>query len=263
MPPAKTPFPSRFGVNDLMKPAYVLLAATAIFASAACNAEKGTTNTSEPIESVAAPNGGDWTKTVVRTPEGGFLMGNPNADVKLVEFGSMTCPHCAEFEEKGGEALVNNYVKSGRVSFEFRNFVRDPFDLTASLIARCGGPELFFPLTRQLFLDQRNWTAKLQEVPPAKLEALQTMGPETKFLEIAKLAGLQPWGAQRGVPSAKSNACLTNRQEIDLLVQMNGDATTQFPAFSGTPSFAINGKLLEQTSNWEKLEPQLRAALGS
>jgi protein-disulfide isomerase len=53
-------------------------------------------------------------------------LGNPNAKVKLVEFGSLTCPHCAEFEHQGGKALVDNYVKKGLVSWEFRNFVRDP-----------------------------------------------------------------------------------------------------------------------------------------
>jgi protein-disulfide isomerase len=247
-----------------MKPAYALLAATAIFASAACNAEKGTatTNASGPIESVAAPNNGDWTKMVVRTPEGGYLMGNPKADVKLIEFGSMTCPHCAEFEEKGGEPLISNYVKSGRVSYEFRNFVRDPFDLTAALIARCAGPDRFFPLTRALYTNQREWTGKLQEVPKEQFAALQNLGPEKQFAEIAKMADLVSWAAQRGVPSAKSNVCLTDQNEINLLVQMNGDATSQYPEFTGTPSFVINGKLLEQTATWDKLEPQLRDALG-
>ena len=72
-------------------------------------------------------------------------MGNPNAEVKLVEFGSMTCPHCAEFDEQGGKPLIDNYVKNGQVSFEFRNFVRDPFDMTASLIARCGGAKQLLP----------------------------------------------------------------------------------------------------------------------
>ena len=245
-----------------MKSAYVLLAAAAIFASAACNAEnKSGSSPSASIEAIKAPNG-DWTKLVSRTPEGGYLMGNPNADVKLVEFGSMTCPHCAEFAEQADQKLVNDYVKTGRVSFEFRNFVRDPYDLAASLIARCGDTERFFPLTHALFADQRNWTAKLQEVPQEQIQALQTLGPERQFLEIAKLSGLQQWGAQRGVPSGKSNACLANTQEINQLVQMNGDITAQYPEFSGTPSFAINGKLLEQTSTWEKLEPQLRDALG-
>jgi len=256
-------------VNDLMKPAYLMLAAATILATAACNSEKGTNSSSSgapvstaPIKPVAAPNGGDWTKMVVRTPEGGYLMGNPNADVKLIEFGSMTCPHCAEFEEQHGEQLIGTYVKSGRVSYEFRNFVRDPFDLAASLIARCGGPERFFPLTRQLFVDQRNWTAKLQDIPQDQIEALQNLGPETKFIQIAKLADLQTWGAQRGVPSSASSTCLADRKEIDLLVQMNGDATTKYPEFKGTPTFIVNDKMVDG-STWEILEPELRKALGS
>ena len=96
-----------------MKPVYVLLATAAIFASAACNAENKTSgNSSAPIEAIKAPNG-DWTKMVSATPEGGFLMGNPNADVKLVELGSMTCPHCAEFSEQADQKLINEYVKIG------------------------------------------------------------------------------------------------------------------------------------------------------
>jgi len=250
-------------VNDLMKPAYVLLATAAIFASAACNAENNSSgNSSAPIEAVKAPNG-DWTKMVSTTPEGGFVMGNPNADVKLVELGSMTCPHCAEFSETADEKLINEYVKSGRVSFEFRNFVRDGLDMTASLIARCGGTERFFPLTKALFAEQRSWGAKLQEVPQEQLQALQTMGPERQFVEFAKLSGLQQWAAQRGVPSGKSSACLANQDEINKLVQINGDVAAQYPEFTGTPSFVINGKLLEQTSTWDKLEPQLRDAIGS
>ena len=247
-----------------MKPAYVLLATAAIFASAACNAENKTnaSKPSAPIEAIKAPNG-DWTKMVTATPEGGFLMGNPNADVKLVELGSMTCPHCAEFSEKADKVLIDEFVKSGRLSFEFRNFVRDGLDMTASLIARCGGTERFFPLTHALFADQRGWTGHLQDVPPEQLQALQTMGPERQFVEFAKISGLQQWAAQRGVPSGKSSTCLANQDEINKLVQINGDVAAQYPEFSGTPSFVLNGELLKQTSTWEALEPKLREALGS
>ncbi|MCH8616395.1 DsbA family protein [Sphingomonas sp. SM33] len=248
-----------------MKPAYVLLAAVAVLSSGACDAKKGdeaNTTAAAPIKAVAPPKGGDWTKMVSRTEAGGYVMGNPEADVKLIEFGSMTCPHCAEFDEKGGEALINKYVKTGRVSYEFRNFVRDPYDLTAALIARCAGPERFFPLTHELYADQKNWIAKLQAIPAEQTQSLQTMGPEQQFTKIAEWAGLQQWGAQHGVPSSKSAQCLTNQAEINQLVQMNGDATTQFPEFAGTPTFVINGKMLEQTATWDKLEPQLRDALG-
>ncbi len=247
-----------------MKPAYVLLATAAIFASAACNAEQGTSsNSNAPIEAVAAPNGGDWTKTVTATPEGGFLMGNPNADVKLVEYGSMTCPHCAVFAEAGAPALVDKYVKTGRVSFEFRNFVRDPLDITLSLIARCGGPERFFPLTDALFKDQRGFFERVQATPPDQQAALQQASGAEAIQAYARFAGLQQWAAQRGLPSARQQQCLSNQAEMDRLVQMNTDVATQFPNFSGTPSFLINGKLLEETASWDKLEPQIRDALGS
>src|SRR3546814_9181159 len=58
----------------------------------------------------------DWTKTVARTPEGGFRVGNPDAPVKLVEYGSLTCDHCAHFAEEATPKLLGQYVRSGRVS---------------------------------------------------------------------------------------------------------------------------------------------------
>ena len=249
-----------------MKPFYVLAAAAAIVASAACNAEKGTDGAaaaSGPSQAVAPPKDGDWTKIVSQTADGGFVMGNPNAAVKLVEFGSMTCSHCADFEEAAGEPLLANYVKGGKVSFEFRNFVRDPFDLTAALVARCGGTASFFPLTRALFADQSNWFGRIQGVTPEQNQAMQGMAPAQQFGEIAKIAGFQQFAAMRGVPSAKTSACLADESEINRLVQMNSDATNQYPNFTGTPAFVINGKMLDKTANWQTLEPQLKAALGS
>ena len=247
-----------------MKPTYLLAAVAAVFATA-CNADKGgEANSNAPLnlEPVAAPQGGDWSQVVSKTPQGGFLMGNPNASVKLVEYGSMTCPHCAEFDEAGLQPLIDKYVKTGNVSFEFRNYVRDPYDLAAALVARCNGEKSFFPLTRALFADQENWVAKLQAVPPPQQQALTGLGPDRQFLEIAKLAGFQQWAAMRGVPTAKSTQCLTNEADINQLVQMNSDTTTEYPEFAGTPAFTINGKLLDRTASWDTLEPQLRDALG-
>ena len=248
-----------------MKRTTLILTATAILASAACNAEKGSSSTSAStaeVKPVAPPASGDWSEVVSATPAGGFLMGNPTAAVKLVEYGSMTCPHCAEFDEKGLQPLIDKYVKSGQVSFEFRNYVRDPYDLAGSLVIRCNGPKSFFPLMRAMFKDQKEWIGKLQTVPLEQQQALGNLGPDKQFLEIAKLAGFQQWAAMRGVPTAKSGACLTDEAEVNRLVQMNGDATTQFPNFQGTPTFIINGELLEKTANWESLEPKLKSAIG-
>jgi protein-disulfide isomerase len=249
-----------------MKPSYFLLAAAAMLASGACNAEQGRDASSGNVateESVQPPANGDWSTVVAQTAQGGFRMGNPDAKVKLVEYGSMTCPHCAEFDEAGVQPLIDKYVKNGQVSFEFRNYVRDPFDIAASLIARCNGSKSFFPLTTALFEDQSEWVGKLQALPQSQLESLTNLGPDRQFVEIAKASGLQQWAAMRGVPEAKSSQCLTDQNAVNQLVQMNSDATTEYPQLPGTPSFAINGRLLENTVTWAQLEPKIREALGS
>jgi protein-disulfide isomerase len=247
-----------------MKISYLILGSAALMATA-CNAEKGASNTAAPevtAAPVAAPNNGDWSTVVTKTPEGGFLMGNPNAKVKLVEFGSMTCPHCAEFEEKGAKSLVDNYVKKGLVSWEFRNFVRDPFDVAASLIARCGGEASFFGMTRGLYAEQRDWVGKIQAADPAKMQSLQTMPPAQQFSTIADVAGLKQFAAMRGVPRAKADQCLADEAAVNQLVQMNSDAGSTYN-IPGTPSFLINNTLADQTATWDALEPKIKEALAS
>lgn len=249
-----------------MKPSLILLATAAILAAGACKADNAggsSAANSTTAEAVQPPADGDWSQIVTQTSSGAFRMGNPNAEVKLIEFASMTCPHCATFDEQGVQPLVDKYVKSGQVSFEFRNYVRDPFDIAASLIARCNGAKSFFPLTRAMFEAQQDWITRLQAAPQAQLEALQNLGPQRQFLEIAKVAELQQWAAMRGVPTAKSTQCLTDQSAVDQLVQMNSDATTEFPQLPGTPAFAINGELLENTTNWATLEPKIREAVGN
>jgi protein-disulfide isomerase len=247
-----------------MKISILFLASAALLATA-CNAEKSAANSSGPevtAKAVPAPNNGDWSTIVTKTPEGGFLMGNPNARVKLVEFGSLTCPHCAEFEERGGQKLVDDYVKKGLVSWEFRNFVRDPFDMAATLLSRCGGEASFFGLTRNLFKDQRDWVGKIQATDPAKVQSLQAMPPAQQFSTIADLGGLKQYASMRGVPRAKGEQCLANEAEINKLVQMNTDAVSTYN-IPGTPTFLINGEVVEQTATWELLEPKIKEALAS
>lgn len=243
---------------------HFLVAAAALLATAACNGDKAGESTAPAakVEAVAPPEGGDWTQIVTQTPAGGFQMGNPNAAVKLVEFASMTCPHCAEFAETGVGPLVDKYVKSGRVSFEVRNFVRDPLDITMSLIARCGGTNRFFPLTDAMFKSQRDFFQKVQGASPEQQQSLAQLPPAQQFAGYAQLAGLQQWAAMRGVPSARQQQCLSNQAEIDRLVQMASDATSEYPEFPGTPTFIINGKMAENAGTWAQLEPKLREALG-
>jgi protein-disulfide isomerase len=246
------------------------LAGAALVALGACDdkattngsATKGSANSGAAAAPVAPPVNGDWSSVVTQTPEGGFAMGNPNAKVKLVEYGSLTCPACAAFEEQGAKPLVDNYVKKGLVSFEFRNYVRDPFDITAALIARCGGTTSFFGLTRALFANQKEWMGKAQTADPAQLQALQNQPPQAQFKAIADITGLPAFAAMRGVPKAKSEACLADPAAASQLVQMNSDAVSNFNV-QGTPTFLINGTTAEGGADWKVLEPQIKEALGS
>ena len=246
-----------------MKPHAFLACAAAIVALAGCKKnDQGNVTSSEPVklEQVAPPPGGDWAQ-VVNATSAGFMMGNPNAKVKLVEIGALTCPHCREFDEKGVPALVDKYVKSGQVSWEFRPYLLHGLDLPAVLIATCNGSKSFFPLMKALYDDQEKWIGNVQAAPEAQQEQVQNLPINQQFIALAKLAGLQDWAAARGVAQAKSNQCLSNEKEINRLVQVSGDVTNQFPSFEGTPSFVINGTMLEKTATWDKLQPQLDAAL--
>ena len=247
-----------------MKPSVFLAGAVAVVAIAGCNSKAGDAKTNDaPVkwEQVAPPKGGDWTMVVNPTPAGGFMMGNPNAKVKLVEYGALTCPHCRAFDETGVPILVDKYVKSGQVSWEFRPYLLHGLDLPAVLIAECNGAKSFFPLMRAMYKDQPDWIGKVEAVPQAQQEQVQNLPPKQQFLVLAKMAGLQDWAAARGVPQAKSTQCLINENEVNQLVQLTSDVTNQYPDFPGTPTFIINGKMLEKTASWDALEPQLKAAL--
>jgi hypothetical protein len=88
------------------------------------------------------------------------------------------------------------------------------------------------------------------------------MPPAQQFSTIADLGGLKQYASMRGVPRAKGEQCLGNEQEINKLVQMNSDAVTTY-SIPGTPTFLINGEVVDKTATWELLEPKLKEALNS
>jgi protein-disulfide isomerase len=248
----------------LKKPAFYLACAMGVVALAGCNKKNGEASDNTPVklEQIKPPAGGDWTQVVNPSQAGGFVMGNPNAKVKLIEYGSMTCPHCKAFDDEGVPTLVDKYVKSGQVSWEFRNYVRDAFDVAASLTVRCNGAQGFFPLMRAMYNDQANWEKNIQAAPQEQLNSMQNLPPSQQFGALAKVAHFQEWATARGISQAKIDQCLADENSINQLVQMASDATTQFPAFQGTPTFIINGTMVPDTATWDKLEPALKKALG-
>ncbi len=239
----------------------LFVSAFALLAVTACNKTPGGATGNGPVAQVAPPAGTSWTETVSATPVGGFVMGNPNAPVKLVEYGSLTCSHCAEFSEKGFPKLVEGYVSKGQVSYEFRNYVRDPYDVVAALTVRCGGPGPFFLMSEQLYADQPNWFKKLQGITPAEQEAISKLSPGGQFETLGAKAGFDTFALQRGIPADKLKACYNDETTVKKLEEIRNKANSELN-LEGTPTFTINDAKVDNAASWDALEPALRKALG-
>jgi protein-disulfide isomerase len=198
----------------------------------------------------------DWTATVTRSANGSYVIGNPNAKVKLIEYVSYTCPHCAHFIAESAPGLRGQLVRSGSTSVELHNAVRDRLDLTAALLARCAGPRGFFGATDAIFAKQADWVergSRFESVNAARIEAY----PQAAQLRaLADGSGLSELMRGRGMTDAGIEACLANTAELAVVVK-NTDAA--WAKIHGTPAFEINGKTID-TTEWAVLEKSLRAA---
>jgi protein-disulfide isomerase len=210
-----------------------------------------------PARRAAGPAARDWSRIVVATPEGGFRMGNPAARVKLVEYGSLTCPHCAAFSQTGTPALVASYVRSGKVSYEFRNFVLNGIDVSASLLARCAPPARFFQLVETLYATQPDWVGRIADLPEGQKDALRALPEGQRLSRMADIGGLTEVAARYGVPAARGRQCLADKAGFDRLGRMYEAA--QAKGVSGTPTFFVNGVRVDGIG-WADVEPALRRA---
>lgn len=205
-----------------------------------------------PAQAPAAQQ--DWSRTIVATAEGGFRIGNPDAPVKLVEYASLTCPHCAEFATQSRTSLIANHVRSGRVSFEFRNYILNGFDVTASLLARCAGPAGFFTLTERMLETQAGWYGRIQGISDSEKQRIMALPQDQAFVAVAEAGGLIELAAQAGVAPEQGRTCLGDAAAVGQLEQMA--AAAEALGVQGTPTFFLNGARLE-VNTWPEIEPLL------
>ncbi|WP_343519599.1 thioredoxin domain-containing protein [Sphingomonas sp.] len=232
-------------------------------ALAACGgSETGNSSTpaapASPVAGAAAPAGTQWTEKVEKTAEGGFRMGNPDAPIKLIEYGSRTCGHCAAFANTGMEPL-KAYVATGKVSFEFRDFLLNPIDLGAALLGQCAGPGPFFAIMDQMYEQQHTLLGNGPKEGDPFLQQVEAMAPAQRTAALAERFGYLAFVQQRGVPEAQARQCLGDQKAIDALVKGNEAAAKEY-SIPGTPTFILNGKVLENTGTWPQVEAALKAA---
>lgn len=223
-----------------------------------------TTAASAPVAGKAAPAGKSWTETVTKTGDYGYRMGNPDAPIKLVEYGSRACPFCAQFEAEGFPLLKAQYIASGKVSYEFRDYpIHGALDIAPILLGHCVDESAFFPLLEAMMANQQTLLAKEQEVGQ-KIQAMQGASPQTIATTFAQDLGYLDFVKQRGVPDAKARACLADSAQLDALTKATAKANADHNVQS-TPTFLINNEPVELQPTgaaWPQLEQALKRAGG-
>ena len=244
----------------LAVPFAVPFALAAVLALAGCGSKEaadGEVPEAAAVAAVPAPAGQVWSEIAAVSPEGGIVAGNPNAPIKLVEYASHTCGHCAEFAEASAEPLRTKYIDSGKVSFEIRNQIHDPIDLTVAVLARCAGPQAFHALAEQSWANLENIFATVRTNEAALTAASQAQGA-ARFDGIANAAGLYDFFAARGISRDQARACLA-KTDTATQIANNSEAQSAELNVTGTPTFFINGRNVG-TQSWATLEPMLQRA---
>lgn len=206
----------------------------------------------------AAPAQTNWLLTFSETARGSYIMGNPAATKKLVEYASYTCSHCAEFETDVAPKLKAQNIAGGNVSFEIRNLVRDPLDLTIAMLARCGGKGRFFGNHKLLMANQKSILANVDKVTAQTEEKLKAGNIAGFMIDAFTQLGLQPLAKQRGITDASAKACLSDKLAMQKIIAMTEESGAKY-AIKSTPAFLINDKVIPHAHDLESIQTAIRA----
>ena len=167
-----------------------------------------------------------------------LVLGKADAPVTIIEYASMTCPHCANFHKTTYPALKSKYIDTGKVRFIFREFPLDDLAVAASMLARCAGAEKSMAMIDVLFASQDKWA---------------TRDPIPALLQIAK---------QAGFTQASFDTCLKDQKLYNDILAVRERGSKEFKVES-TPTLFVNGKLQKGGATIEELDKLIQPLLKS
>jgi len=191
----------------------------------------------EGLQPAAAQSAGA-AELMVPPPLGDRVLGKEDAPVTVVEYASMTCPHCAHFHETTYPELKKRYIDTGKVRFIFREFPLDPLAAAGFMLARCAGDGKYYPMIETLFHQQKTWAVQ-KPIPP--------------LLAIAKQAGFSQQSFEE---------CLANQKLLEDIEKVRERAAAKF-GVSSTPTFFINGERVAGALSIDDLEKKIQPYLKS
>lgn len=199
--------------------------------------------------------------TITAGSDGSHIIGNPAARVKLVEYVSYTCPHCAHFAAELAGPLRTTYLPAGTVSVEIRHLVRDPVDMAMAVAANCGAPARFVGRHEALMAAQGRFMSAAQATTAQQRQAWSAATPAQRLRHVADDVGVTAWMRERGFTAQQINACMADVALQQRLVRQTNAAIDA--GVQGTPSFAINGQLQADVHAWEQLRPLIDARIAA
>jgi protein-disulfide isomerase len=171
----------------------------------------------------------DMAKALQPGPLPEMAMGDASG-VPVIEYGSLTCPHCAAFSKETFPQLKAQYIDTGKVRFIFREFARNTLDVAGFVLARCVGDDKAFAANEVLFAAQDKWAFVDKPLEPL-------------------IAAMRP----TGLTAEKAKECLNNQKLADAIVAITKRATSEIPV-SGTPTFVISGKVYGGELTFDQLK---------
>ena len=184
---------------------------------------KGTERQAATITANAAPievdiPEADATFNNVEITKDDFVLGMDTAPITVIEYASLTCPHCAQFHQNALPTIKKDFIETGKIRYVYRDFPLDQLALSGSMIALCSGRDRYFAFIDTLFAQQSNWARD-----PKPFAALS---------RIARLGGLS---------QAKFDACIKDKGVADAILKKRLDGDKIF-GINSTPTIIINGK---------------------
>ncbi|WP_262695901.1 DsbA family protein [Kordiimonas aquimaris] len=199
---------------------FAALAAVFAVLSACSGGDDAANNGSSDTGTLSADTGTEIPEGVSNAEGtwGDIVYGDPNAPVEIIEYASLTCPHCASFATQIFPKIKESYIDTGKVKFVYRNFIMNKYDMAASVVARCKSPEIAKRLMSVFFAQQNNWARS--EDPAGALAAL------------ARRAG--------GISRTQFDRCVSDQDMQKHLVKMTQDGSTRYKV-NATPTIILNG----------------------
>tara|TARA_B100000579_G_C22596927_1_gene740765 strand:+ start:108 stop:716 length:609 start_codon:yes stop_codon:yes gene_type:complete len=164
-------------------------------------------------------------------------IGEKSAKIKMVEFASLTCGHCAKFHNEVFPRLQSEFIDTGKILFIYKDFPLDKFALKASVIARCSGNDKFFSFLKVLYSKQKDWT--------------RTQDPFKSLLKIAKLGGLK---------NDEIKVCVGNKSIEDGILKQRLTSSKKYD-IKATPTIYFNGEKYNGDLTYEALKLKIDSLL--